>query len=78
MKDLVLYIAKNLASNPDKIDVLTADADGELSLKLCVDPSDMGKIIGRSGRTARDIRTVLRAAAGFAGQQVNLEITENV
>lgn len=77
MKDLVLYIAKNLASNPDKIEVMTAETDGELNLKLCVDPSDMGKIIGKSGRTARDIRTVLRAAAGFAGQQVNLEITEN-
>lgn len=77
MRELVLYIAQNLATNPDNVSVLTADVDGELNLKLCVDPTDMGKIIGKSGRTARDIRTVLRAAAGFAGKQVNLEIAEN-
>ncbi|MCL2081445.1 MAG: KH domain-containing protein [Oscillospiraceae bacterium] len=77
MKELVVYIAKELVSKPDSVVVTQEETEGEFKLKLSVAPEDMGKIIGRGGRTARDIRTALRAAAGFKGKLVSLEIVED-
>ncbi len=76
MKDLLLYIVNALVQHPDKVQVEVTEKDGEALLRLSVAPEDMGKIIGRSGRTARDLRVLLRAAAGNAGTKVNLEIVE--
>ena len=57
MKDLLLYIAQNLVENPDAVSVTEIERDGELTLELRVAPEDMGKVIGRQGRIAKEIRT---------------------
>lgn len=77
MKDLVLHIAKGLVTKPESVSISAEETDSEVQLRLTVDPEDMGKVIGRSGRTARDIRTILRAVGGYRGKIVNLEIVDN-
>ena len=57
MKDLLLYIARNLVENPDAVSVKEIQGDQELTLELHVAPDDMGKVIGRQGRIAKEIRT---------------------
>ena len=63
MKDLLLYIARNLVDNPDAVSVTEVPGEQELTLELRVAPEDMGKVIGRQGRIAKEIRTVVRAYA---------------
>jgi len=77
MREIVLHIAQGLVTKPDNVTVTAEETDGEYQLKLSVAPEDMGKVIGRGGRTARDIRTILRAVGGYRGKMVNLEIVEN-
>ncbi len=60
MKELLTYIAQNLVDHPDQVDVKEVDCDGELVLELRVAPEDMGKVIGRQGRIAKEIRAVVR------------------
>ncbi len=75
MKELVEYIAKSLASNPDEVVVVEEEDDeGKVILKLTVAEEDKGKLIGREGRVAQAIRVLLRVAAVKAGTRVNLEI----
>ena len=75
MKELLLYIAKNLVDNPDAVSV--NEIPGEtMTLELRVAPEDMGKVIGRQGRIAREIRTIIKTAAQRAGQKVNVEIVD--
>jgi uncharacterized protein len=76
MKDLVEYIAKALVDNPDEVSV--AEVEGELSsvLELKVGKPDLGKVIGKQGRTARAIRTVLSAASTKRKKRAVLEILE--
>ncbi len=75
MKELVEYIAKSLASNPDEMVVEEEEDDeGKVILKLTVAEEDKGKLIGREGRVAQAIRVLLRVAAVKAGTRVNLEI----
>lgn len=76
MKALVEFIVKSLVDNPDK--VATEEVDGEKTavIELRVDPSDLGKVIGKQGRTARSIRTILNAAGIKKGKRVVLEILE--
>tara|TARA_Y100001970_G_scaffold248382_2_gene317914 strand:+ start:8225 stop:8455 length:231 start_codon:yes stop_codon:yes gene_type:complete len=75
MKELVEYIAKSLASNPDEVVVeQEEDDEGKVILKLTVAEEDKGKLIGREGRVAQAIRVLLRVAAVKAGTRVNLEI----
>ena len=63
MKDLLLYIAKNLVEHPDEVTVTEKQGTDELTLELHVAPDDMGKVIGRQGRIAKEIRTVIRSYA---------------
>ena len=63
MKDLLLYIARNLVDDPDSVSVTEVQGDQELTLELRVAPDDMGKVIGRQGRIAKEIRTVVRSYA---------------
>ena len=58
MKDLLTYIAQNLVEHPQAVDVQETETDGNVVLELRVDPSDMGKVIGRQGRIAKEIRTL--------------------
>ena len=74
MKDLLLYIARNLVDDPDAVSVTEIQGDQELTLELRVAPDDMGKVIGKQGRIAKAIRVVMRAAAVRKGQKVLVEI----
>ncbi len=76
MKDLLLYIARNLVDNPDAVSVTEVEGDEELTLELRVAPDDMGKVIGRQGRIAREIRTLMRAHAQHSGKRVSIDIID--
>ncbi|MBQ6875122.1 MAG: KH domain-containing protein [Lachnospiraceae bacterium] len=74
MKGLVEVIAKSLVENPDEV-VVTETMDGdELVMELSVAPSDMGKVIGKQGRIAKAIRSVVKAAASREEKKVDLKI----
>lgn len=74
MKELVEYIAKAIASHPENVKVTQEMEDGRVKLILEVAPDDKGKIIGREGRVAQSIRTLLRVAAVKQGTRATLEI----
>ena len=67
MKELLLYIAKNLVDHPDAVSVTEIPGDEEVTLELRVAPEDMGKVIGRQGRIAKEIRTLMRSYAQRTG-----------
>ena len=76
MKDLLLYIARSLVEHPDQVSVTEIEHDGELTLELRVAPEDMGKVIGRQGRIAKEIRTVVRSYAQRTGVKVSVDIVD--
>jgi predicted RNA-binding protein YlqC (UPF0109 family) len=77
MKEVLEYLARNLVDDPDAVSVTQVDEeDGRIRLQLRVAPDDMGKVIGRGGRTARAIRTVVRASAASTGAPVLVDIVE--
>ena len=74
MKELVEYMAKSLVDNPDAVTVNEVDGEQSLILEVRVDPEDMGKVIGKQGRIAKAIRTVVKAAAVKEHKRVIVEI----
>jgi len=76
MKDLLLYIARSLVDDPDAVTVTEVPGDQELTLELRVAPDDMGKVIGRQGRIAKEIRTVIRSYAQRTGSKVSVDIVD--
>jgi len=74
MKELLETIAKALVQNPDDVNVVEENKDGEIVLTLSVNEQDMGKVIGRSGRIAKAIRSVISAAASKADVKVSVDI----
>lgn len=75
MKELLLYMAKSLVDNPDKVEV--NEIEGETTtLELRVAPEDMGKLIGRQGRIAKEIRTIMKSVAQRNGKKVSVEIVD--
>lgn len=76
LKDLVEMMAKALVDNPDKVDVTEVDGNSTVVLELRVAKEDLGKIIGKQGRTARSMRTILSAASTKARRRAVLEIIE--
>ena len=74
MKELVEFMAKSLVENPDSVIVKEVEEDDSLVLKLTVAPEDMGKIIGKQGRIAKAIRTVIKAVAVKQNKRVIIEI----
>ncbi len=74
MKELVEYIARSLATNPEAVSVTESMEDGQLVLRLEVAPEDKGKVIGRQGRVAQAIRVLVRVAAIKEGSRAQLEI----
>ncbi|MEQ8155180.1 MAG: KH domain-containing protein [Clostridiaceae bacterium] len=74
MKDLVEIIAKSLVDNPDAVEVKEIAGEQSLILELKVAPEDMGKVIGKQGRIAKAIRTVVKAAAIKEDKKVIVEI----
>ena len=76
MKELLLYMAKNLVDDPDSVTVTeTSDEEGKV-LELHVAPSDMGKVIGRQGRIAKEIRTIVKTVAQRTGEKVSVDIVD--
>ena len=76
MKDLLLYIARSLVEDPEAVSVTEVQRGDELTLELRVAPEDMGKVIGRQGRIAKEIRTLVRSCAQRAGQKVTVDIVD--
>ncbi len=74
MKELIEYIARSLATNPDAVKVTEKVEDGQVILRLEVAPEDKGKVIGRQGRVAQAMRVLLRVAAVKDGARAMLEI----
>ena len=74
MKELVEFIAKSLVDNPDSVVVKEVEEEQSTILKLTVAPEDMGKIIGKQGRIAKAIRTVIKAVAVKQNKRVIVEI----
>ena len=74
MKDLVEYIVKSIVSDPDKVKVTEENSDQGILIKLEVSPEDKGRVIGRQGRVAEAIRTLLRVKAARNETRVRLEI----
>ena len=76
MKELLLYMAKNLVDNPDAVTVEeVTDEEGKV-LELHVAEGDMGKVIGRQGRIAKEIRNIIKTVAQRTGEKVTVEIVD--
>lgn len=76
MKELVEHIAKALVDKPEEVSVNAIEGEQSVVLELRVAPSDLGKVIGRQGRTARSLRTILNAAGMKLHKRFSLEILE--
>jgi len=76
LKDLIEYIAKSLVDNPDAVQVAEVEGEQTSVLELRVAKEDLGKVIGKQGRTARAMRTILGAASTKAQKRSVLEILE--
>ena len=76
MKELVQYLAKSLVSNPDAVEVKEIEGETASVLELKVAKEDLGRIIGKQGRTANSIRTILNAVASRTNRKIVLEIVE--
>ncbi|NPA51924.1 MAG: KH domain-containing protein [Aquificae bacterium] len=76
MQELVEFIAKSLVDHPDKVEVREIEGEKTTVIELKVAPEDLGKVIGRQGRTARAIRTLLAAVARKMNKRAVLEILE--
>ena len=76
MKELIEEIAKALVDSPDDVRVNEIEGEQSSMIELRVNPSDLGKVIGRQGRTANAIRIILSAAGMTIGKRINLEIIE--
>lgn len=74
MKDLIEYIAKALADKPSEVDVSEIEGEASTILELRVASEDMGRIIGKGGRTANAMRSLVRVIAAKQGKRVTLEI----
>ena len=75
-KDLVEYVAKALVDNPDQVNVELVDDTTTTTIRLKVAPGDLGRVIGKQGRTARAMRTLLHATAARSRRRAVLEILE--
>jgi len=76
MKALIEYIAKALVEHPEQVVVRESGSGDRVRLELSVSKDDMGRVIGKSGRVANSIRTLLRVAAEREGKQATLDVTE--
>ena len=76
MKELLLYMAKNLVDDPESVSVTESTDDEGTVLELRVAPGDMGKVIGRQGRIAKEIRTIVKTVAQRTGEKVTVEIVD--
>lgn len=76
MREVLEYVARSLVDEPDAVEVTEVEGDGSVLLQLRVAPDDMGKVIGKRGRTVKAIRSVVRAAGSRQGISTMVEIVE--
>ena len=76
MKELIEYIAKSLVDRPEQVSVMETEGEKTAIIELKVAKEDLGKVIGKMGKTARSMRTILNAAATKIGKRCVLEILE--
>jgi predicted RNA-binding protein YlqC (UPF0109 family) len=76
MRELVEYVARFLVRNPEAVNVTETTRDGVSTLELRVAEEDLGRVIGKEGRTAKALRAILSAAAARKNQRVVLDIVE--
>ena len=74
VEELVTYIVTGLVDNPDSVKIATAVEEGSLRVQIEADPDDVGKIIGRGGRTIKSIRTLARASVGSPSLHVDIDV----
>ena len=77
MEQLIIYLTRALVDQPDQVSLRASEVDGARLYELKVAPEDVGKVIGRDGRTVGALRTLLGAAAQKHGQKVRLEIQDD-
>ncbi len=77
VEQLLTYLARALVDQPDQVSLRASEVDGARLYELKVAPEDVGKVIGRDGRTVNALRTLLNAAAQKSGQKVRLEILDD-
>ena len=77
MEQLLTYLARALVDQPDQVGLRVSEAEGARLFELKVAPEDVGKVIGRDGRTVNALRTLLNAAAQKHGQKIRLEILDD-
>ncbi|HID70645.1 MAG TPA: KH domain-containing protein [Desulfobacterales bacterium] len=76
MQELITFIARSLVDNPDDVQVTVTEEDDTILVDLAVAKNDLGKVIGKQGRTARAMRSLLSAAAGKEDKKSRLNIVE--
>jgi len=76
MKELIEYIAKSLVDHPDEVQVRQSGGGSRVRIELSVSKDDMGRVIGKGGKVANSIRTLLRVAAEREGKQATLDVVE--
>ncbi len=76
LENLLLFLARSLVDEPEKVEVLGRETGSRVDLTLRVAPNDMGKVIGRQGRIVKSIRTVMKAASVKANKRVNVEVAD--
>jgi len=76
LEDLLLFLARSLVDEPEKVEVSGQETGSRVDLTLRVAPNDMGKVIGRQGRIVKSIRTVMKAASVKANKRVNVEVAD--
>ncbi len=76
MKDLLEYVVKSLVNNPDSVQIDESENDGEVVFEVRVAPEDMGRIIGKGGRIAKAVRSLMKAASFKENKRVNVEIID--
>ena len=76
MKELLIYIAQNLVDYPDDVTVTERETEAETVFELRVNQADMGKVIGRQGRIAKEIRALMRSVAARQGKRISVDIMD--
>jgi len=76
LEALLRFLARSLVDEPEKVEISAHETDSRVDLTLRVARGDMGKVIGRSGKIVKAIRTVMKAASVKANKRVNVEVTD--
>ena len=76
MKETLEILVRNLVDNKDKIEITEKENGNDVTLELRVDPSDMGKVIGKQGKVAKSIRTVMKSVSVKEGKRANIEFVD--